>query len=108
MLDPTTLNAQGVRVRQALDVLRATVIAPQQALSVAYAYATFSNLMKALEEDAGVQPGYFGSQGAALLEVNPFSGVAMPRAVSGEPAPLVLSNPDENPPVVLPDQLPTF
>jgi hypothetical protein len=87
MIDAATLNAKGVRTRQALDILRTTIKTPQQALSVAYAYATFSNLMRALEEDAGVFPGYFGSAGPLLPEVNPFDGVVMPAAVSGEPAP---------------------
>ena len=87
MLDPRDLNARGVRARQAFDILLTLVTAPQPALVAAYARATFSNLMKALEDDYGVAPGYFGSQGALLQEINPFDGNPMPPPVSREPPP---------------------
>jgi hypothetical protein len=87
MIDAQELNAQGVRVRQALDILRTVITEPQMALEVAYAYAVFSNLMRALEQDYDVFPGYFGSAGAALPEINPFDGVVMPPPVSLEAPP---------------------
>jgi hypothetical protein len=95
VIDPRELNGRGVRAREALDILRTTITAPQQALSVAFAYATFSNLMRALEQDAGVAPGYFGSAGAALPEINPFDGVEMPAAIGQ--APLFVSRPSQDP-----------
>ena len=87
MIDPAELNARGVRARVALNTLQTLITAPQQALAVAYAAAVFSNLMRALEQDAGVVAGYFGSSGAELPEINPFTGVPMPQAVSHEPPP---------------------
>jgi hypothetical protein len=99
MLDPRELNAKGVRAREALDILRTTIQSPQfpqQALSVAYAFATFSNLMAALEQDAGVVPGYFGSMGARLPEINPFDGAELPAAVSLGPLP-VFARPSQDP-----------
>lgn len=108
MIDARELNARGVRVRQGFDVLR-TVITPQalpqMALEVAYAYATFSNLMRALEQDYGVGPGYFGSAGGELPEINPFDGAVMPPPVSMEPPPPFTPPSQEplNPPAPPPD-----
>jgi hypothetical protein len=111
MLAPQELNARAVRVRQAFDILRTLVTEPQQALVVAYAWATFSNLMVALEEDAGVFPGYFGSGAARLPEINPFDGVEMPPAVSTDAPPASTRFPKDplNPPAPTPDQpIPTL
>jgi hypothetical protein len=107
VIDPRELNGRGVRAREALDILRTTIPStqfPQQALSVAFAYAVFSNLMRALEQDAGVAPGYFGSLGAPLPEINPFDGVEMPPAV-GQQAPFITrpSQDPLNPPAAPPD-----
>lgn len=92
MLDPATLNAKGVRMREALEILRASITEPQMALEVAFTRAVFSNLMQALERDYGVFPGYFGSDGAQI-EINPFDGVAMPPPVSLESPPIPVRGP---------------
>jgi hypothetical protein len=108
MIDVRELSGRGVRTREAFDILRTTIIAsqqPQQALEVAYAFAVFSNLMRALEQDYGVVPGYFGSMGATLPEINPFDGVEMPAAVNLGPLP-VFAQPKQgplNPPAATPD-----
>jgi hypothetical protein len=105
MIDVRELNGRGVRARQALEVLRTVIKEPQMALEVAYAYAVFSNLMGALEQDYGVAPGYFGSAGATLQEINPFDGAVMPAPVSQEPPP-AFDRPSQeplNPPAPPPD-----
>jgi hypothetical protein len=87
MLDHRDLNARGIRIREAIATLLAVTSDPQLSLEVQYVRATVNNLLFALEQDAGVLPSYFGSFGAPLLELNPFSGLAMPAAVSMEPPP---------------------
>jgi hypothetical protein len=88
MLDPRDLNAKGVRIRDAMTTLLAIAATnPQLSLEAQYVRALVNNLLFALEQDAGVPPSYFGSLGAQLLELNPFSGVAAPAAISMEPPP---------------------
>ena len=100
MIDPRDLNAQGVRVRQAVAVLQGAVSDPQLSLEVQYLRAVINNLLLMLENDAGVLPSYFGSVGAKLLELNPFDGLQMPPAVSNEPPPVFF--PPSREPAALP------
>jgi len=106
MIDPRSLNAQGVRVRDALSILQRSVSDPQLTLGVQYLWAAINNLLLLLEDDAGVMRSYFGSAGVRLVEVNPYDGKQMPPAISNEPPPPfdMPSQAPLNPPAPPPDE----
>jgi hypothetical protein len=105
MIDVREMNAQGVRVREALAILQGGITEPPLSLEVQYLRAVVSNLLLMLEKDAGVAPSYFGSMGIKMLELNPFDGQLMPPAVSNEAPPLFFPPSREplNPPAPTPD-----
>lgn len=69
MIDPTVLSDLGSRTMGALTALDEELAPPRPspaAYALGYARVLANNLLHALEEDAGVPPGYFGSQGVEL------------------------------------------
>jgi hypothetical protein len=69
MIDPATLQALGTATRGGLTGAAELLVEPSReiAYALAYAQAANNNLLFALEQDAGVPNGFFGSQGFQVL-----------------------------------------
>ena len=92
MITSQDLNGQGRRVRGAIEQMRRKLGSPPD-LEMEYLWATVSNLLHMLEKEHGAPPGFFGSMGPKLREINPGTGEEMPppagyaapRMVGGRP-----------------------
>ena len=74
MLTQAQLEDNGMRVREALEVVGLRWPANPQPPDFLYLYAVVSNFLVLLERDYGVMPGLFGSHGGFVPVVNPASG----------------------------------
>lgn len=95
MPTPQELNATGTTLRIAFETLASRFRDTNNAPYLDFVFAALSNHLLSLERADGVPAGFYGSQGAPVLEINPGTLLPLPIRL-GEPpppAPLTLPTP---------------
>lgn len=88
MPTPQELNATGTTLRVAFETLANRFRDPTNAPYLDFVFAAMSNHLLSLERADGVPAGFYGSQGAPVLEINPGSGLAMSSRLGQLPPPM--------------------